>query len=132
MRRNPTEAERALWRLLRNKRLAGWKWKRQQPIDRYIVDFVCFEARLIVEADGSQHIDSAYDDQRDAYLRAQGFRVLRFFNNDVLARPDGVVVSILDVLQSGGAGIEPAPPLSPLPNPSPARGEGLKKEHSLG
>ncbi|THD35391.1 MAG: endonuclease domain-containing protein [Sphingomonas sp.] len=124
MRKNPTEAERALWRLLRNKRLAGWKWKRQQQLDGYIVDFVCFEARLIVEADGSQHIDSAYDAARDAYLRAQRFRLMRFYNNDILARADAVLISILDSLQSDETGIEPASPLTPLPRPSPARGEG--------
>lgn len=131
MRKNPTEAERALWRLLRNKRLAGWKWKRQQPIDHFIVDFVCFEARLIVEADGSQHIDSDYDDRRDAYLRGQDFGVLRFFNNDILARSDDVLTAILDALRSDGAGIEPAPPLTPLPDPPP-RGGREKKEHTLG
>src|ERR1700761_4487090 len=71
MRKNPTDAERALWRVLRAKRLANWKFRRQQRIDPYIVDFVCFESRLIVEADGSQHIDNARDDRRDAFLKAQ-------------------------------------------------------------
>jgi len=125
MRRDPTEAEAALWRLLRAKRLAGWKFRQQQRLDQYIVDFVCFRARLIVEADGSQHIDSDYDAARDAYLRAQGFRLLRFYNNDILAQREAVLTSILDTLNSGETGIEPASPLTPLPNPSPARGEGL-------
>ena len=125
MRQNPTEAEAALWRLLRAKRLAGWKFRQQQKLDGYIVDFVCFKARLIVEADGSQHIDSDYDVDRDAYLRSQGFRVLRYYNNDILAQRESVLTSILDALNSGDAGIEPASPLPPLPNPSPARGEGL-------
>jgi len=116
-----------LWRVLRNKRLSGWKWKRQQPIDHYIVDFVCFEARLIVEADGSQHIDSAYDATRDAYLRTQGFRLLRFFNNDILARADSVLTSILDALQSEDAGIEPASSLTPLPDPPPQGGREKKE-----
>lgn len=125
MRHNPTEAEAALWRLLRAKRLAGWKFRQQQRIDRYIVDFICFRARLIVEADGAQHIDSDYDVVRDAYLRAQGFRLLRFYNNDILAQPDAVLTSILNALESGGTGIEPAPPLTPLPDPPPQGGREL-------
>lgn len=125
MRRNPTQAEAVLWRLLRAKRLAGWKFRQQQRLDQYIVDFVCFEAWLIVEADGSQHIDSDYDAARDAYLRSQGFRIVRYYNNDILARRESVLTSILDMLNSGETGVEPASPLTPLPNPSPARGEGL-------
>ena len=78
MRKAPTEAERLLWRLLRAKRLAGWKFRRQQRLDPYVVDFVSFEARLIIEADGSQHLDSMSDARRDAWLEAQGFRLLRF------------------------------------------------------
>jgi len=114
MRRNGTDAERRLWSVLRAKRLSDWKFRRQQPVDnRYIVDFVCFSARLIVEADGSQHADSASDAERDAWLKQQGFRILRFWNNDILTNPDGVATAIL-------AALEP-----PLPNPSPARGEGL-------
>lgn len=131
MRRNPTEAERVLWSLLRNKRLSGWKWKRQEEIGAYIVDLVCYSARLIVEADGSQHIDNAYDDGRDAWLRSQGFRVLRFYNNDILARRDAVLTSILNALESGEAGIEPASPLTPLPSPPPQGGRE-KKEEDLG
>jgi very-short-patch-repair endonuclease len=100
--------------MLRAKRLAEWKFKRQEQIGNYIVDFVCFKARLVVEADGSQHADSAGDAQRDAYLTRQGFRVLRFWNNDVLTNSDGVGTAILAALET------------PLPNPSPARGEGLK------
>jgi very-short-patch-repair endonuclease len=125
MRHNPTEAEAALWRLLRAKRLAGWKFRQQQRIDRYIVDFICFRARLIVEADGAQHIDSDYDVVRDAYLHAQGFRLLRFYNNDILAQPDAVLTSILNALESGETGIEPAPPLTPLPDPPPQGGREL-------
>ncbi|MBW8843340.1 MAG: endonuclease domain-containing protein [Sphingomonadales bacterium] len=125
MRHNPTEAEAALWRLLRAKRLAGWKFRQQQRIDRYIVDFICFRARLIVEADGAQHIDSDYDVVRDAYLHAQGFRLLRFYNNDILAQPDAVLTSILNALESGATGIEPVPPLTPLPDPPPQGGREL-------
>ncbi len=70
MRANPTEAERRLWSILRGRRLAGYKFKRQQAIGSYIVDFVNFERRLIVEADGSQHVENAYDIKRDAWLKA--------------------------------------------------------------
>lgn len=73
MRHEPTEAERVLWRLLRAKRLAGWKWRRQQPIGAYIADFVCFETRLIVEADGSQHLDSEGDARRDGGCAHEDF-----------------------------------------------------------
>jgi len=113
MRREPTDAERKLWSVLRGKRLQGWKFKRQQQLDHYIADFVCFSARLIVEADGSQHAENLADAARTSYLEAQGFRVLRFWNNDILTNPDGVAAAILAALET------------PLPNSSPARGEGL-------
>lgn len=123
MRKAPTEAERALWYILRAKRLGGWKWKRQQKLGEYIPDFVCFGARLIVEADGSQHVDSEHDAVRDAWLKSQGFRLLRLWNNDILNNPEGVATAILAALESVEAGIEPTPP-HPSPRPSPARGEG--------
>ncbi|TAD84519.1 MAG: endonuclease domain-containing protein [Sphingomonadales bacterium] len=113
MRHEPTEAEAKLWSMLRGQRLGGLKFKRQEQLGDYIADFVCFGARLIVEADGGQHAESKGDAVRDAWLTAQGFRVLRFWNNDVLGNPDGVARVILDAA------------LPPLPNPSPARGEGL-------
>jgi len=91
MRSLPTEAERKLWFLVRNRRLAAYKFRRQVPIGNYIVDILCPDHKLIVEADGSQHADSAYDKARDDWLSAQGFRVLRIWNNDVLARPDAVL-----------------------------------------
>ncbi|WP_375291358.1 DUF559 domain-containing protein [Qipengyuania sp.] len=111
-RRNPTDAERKLWSLLRGKRLGGWKFKRQEQIGDYIVDFVCFGARLIIEADGSQHAESSEDAMRTAWLEGQGFRVMRFWNNEILGNPEGVATAIDEMLP-------------PLPNPSPARGEGL-------
>ena len=126
MRSTPTEAERVLWRMLRAKRLAEWKFKRQQPIGRYIVDFVCFQARLIVEADGSQHIGSSYDGARDGWLRDQGFRILRFWNNDVLARPDSIGAAIFHALKGGEIGIEPTSPPTPLPGPPPQGGREKK------
>jgi len=143
MRSEPTDAELALWRIVRGKRLAGFKFKRQVPIDRYIVDFVCFSHRLIIEADGGQHCESAYDVERDTYLRCQDFTVLRFWNSDILGNDEGVFEMIFAALASGEPAIEAGSPLplSPTPLPqgergfsgdtpsaptSPARGEGLR------
>ena len=114
MRREPTEAERRLWSLLRAGRMAGVKFKRQEQIGDYIVDFVCFRARLIVEADGSQHAESAADTKRDEWLFSQGFRILRFWNNDILGNTDGVAEAVLAALET------------PLPDPLP-QGERGKK-----
>jgi len=94
MRAHPTDAEKRLWSLLRDRRLAAFKFKRQQIILPYIVDLVCFSERLIIEADGSQHADNRNDGRRDAYLRAQGFRLLRFWNNDVLGDSETVATAI--------------------------------------
>ncbi|MFA6112746.1 MAG: endonuclease domain-containing protein [Sphingomonas sp.] len=126
MRTNPTEAERALWQVLRNKRLAGWKFKRQQPIDPYIVDFICFAERLIVEADGSQHVENAYDSRRDDWLRSQDFRLLRFWNNDILKNPEGVLTSILVALEGDETGVGPVSSPTPLPSPPPQGGREKK------
>ena len=104
-----TDAERALWRLLRDRRLQGWRFRRQEPIDRFIVDFICFGARLIIEVDGGQRADSESDKERDAYLRSQGFRALRLWNNDVLSNADGVYQTIMLALH----GRAPSDPHSP-------------------
>ncbi len=93
LRQNMTDAERLLWRHLRAHRLAGAKFRRQQPLGPYIVDFVHLGARLVVEADGGQHAGEA-DAVRDAWLRGQGFRVLRFWNNDILRQPQAVLAAI--------------------------------------
>lgn len=96
LRRNSTDAERVLWRQLRAHRFAGYKFRRQQPIGRYIVDLVCFEKRLIIEVDGGQHAEQvAYDGERSAWLQSQGFRVLRFWNHEVLQNTEGVMEVIL-------------------------------------
>ena len=84
LRSNMTDAERRLWYWLRAHRFAGHKFKRQVPLGRYVVDFACLNRSLVIEVDGGQHADSARDRQRDAWLRARGFEVLRFWNNDVL------------------------------------------------
>jgi len=95
MRGAPTEAELRLWRLLRDRRLIGFKFRRQVPVGPYIVDFLCVSAKLIVEADGSQHAESPRDNVRDAYLASQGWKVLRFWNNEVLRNRQGVLETIL-------------------------------------
>ena len=92
LRKRPTDAERLLWKQLRLKQLEGLKFRRQQPIDNYIVDFVCFERRIVVEVDGGQHAIQKEDDiLRDTYLTQQGFQVLRFWNNEVLQNINGVL-----------------------------------------
>ena len=95
MRGAPTDAERRLWRLLRDRRLGGLKFRRQVPVGPYIVDFLCVSARLIVEADGSQHGQSIRDEDRDAYLAQQGWTVLRFWNHEVLQNLESVLDTIL-------------------------------------
>jgi very-short-patch-repair endonuclease len=97
LRREDTEAEARLWNALRDRRLGGWKWKRQVPRGPFIVDFLCTEAALVVELDGSQHQDRAeYDAKRTAYLNRLGLRVIRFENGAVLTNRDGVCVTILE------------------------------------
>jgi len=99
MRSHPTEAERRLWTLLRDQRLAAFKFRRQAPVGDYIVDLLCAGRKLIVELDGSQHAENAYDAVRDTWLAQQGFRVLRVWNNDMLARPASVLQAILAALE---------------------------------
>ena len=92
LRKRPTDAEQLLWNKLRQKQLEGFKFRRQQPIDHYIVDFVCFERRIVIEVDGGQHAMQKEDDiLRDTYLTQQGFQVLRFWNNEVLQNINGVL-----------------------------------------
>ena len=95
MRREPTEAEAALWRLLRDRRLSATKWRRQFPLGPFIVDFVCLERRVIVECDGSQPAENPRDEARDAWLRSQGFVVARFWNHEILRERANVIDTIL-------------------------------------
>lgn len=95
MRREPTEAEDLLWGALRGRRLDRIKFRRQVPVGAYIADFICAEAMLIVEIDGSQHADSSYDRDRGAGLKTQGFRVLRFWNDEVLHELNSVCDTII-------------------------------------
>ena len=95
MRADSTRAENLLWQALRNKQLEGLKFRRQVPLDGYILDFVCFEAMLIVEVDGGQHSESRRDEARDSHFAAKGFRTLRVWNDEVVDNIDGVCAAIL-------------------------------------
>jgi len=98
LRNSATPQETVLWSRLRSKQL-GYKFRRQHSIGKYIVDFYCLEKRLIIELDGSQHIDSEYDKERDKYLNSLGFKVLRFWDNDVDNNLEGVLLKILENLK---------------------------------
>ncbi len=95
-----TDAEQALWKLLRRKQLDGHRFRKQAPVGKYIVDFCCLDARLIIEVDGGQHSESAADSARDGWLKSQHFRVLRFWNNEVLENPEGVMQVVLKALEA--------------------------------
>ncbi len=110
LRSQQTEAGQRLWYHLRAHRFLGLKFKRQKPMGRYIVDFVCLEQRLVIEIDGGQHAEQLdYDRRRDVWLRSQGFTVLRFWNNEVMQQLDEVLEQIRCTLT-----VSPSPP-SPLP-----------------
>jgi len=99
LRRNATDPENRLWKPLRSRHLAGFKFRRQRPIGRYIADFVCLERKLIIEIDGGQHADSVTDTERTRWLVGHGWRVARFWNNQVETSLDGVLSEILRVLE---------------------------------
>ena len=112
-----TDAERHLWLQLSRKNLSGYRFRRQVPMGPYFVDFACLKARLVIEIDGSQHAQAVdRDEQRTDWLKSRGFRVLRFWNNDVLQQTEGVLESIRRAL------LEPP---GPPPYPPPARGREL-------
>jgi len=113
LRQNSTDAEKRPWRLLRSRQI-GAKFRRQQPIEGYVVDFVSFEHRLVIELDGGQHADaSEYEQQRTRCLEVNGFRILRFWNNEVMENQEGVFERIMTALRT-----------APAPSPSPALGVG--------
>jgi very-short-patch-repair endonuclease len=127
-----TDSETTLWRHLRAHRLNGEKFRRQQPIGRYVVDFVHFGARLIVEADGGQHNRSAADERRDTWLRAQGFTVMRFWNNEIMQNLAGVLETIMAAvseLSAQAAAPARAPALPPSPPPLSREGRGEQSNH---
>jgi very-short-patch-repair endonuclease len=120
MRSEPTDAEAKLWYFLRDRRMDGFKFRRQYPVRRYIVDFYCPEAKLAIELDGGQHAvggQGAYDARRERTLRDAGIRVLRFWDNDALRCTLDVLQEIWDALQKSRHAKDPHP--SPLP-----KGEG--------
>jgi len=101
LRNNPTDAERVLWRHLRRRQLAGNKFRRQQPLGGYVVDFVCLEKRLVIEVDGGQHDEkeqATHDVARTAWLEAKGFQVCRFWDHEVLQQIDVVKEAIARAL----------------------------------
>jgi len=112
LRNQATDTERLLWYFLRRAQL-GRRFRRQFPIIPYVVDFACIEARLVVEADGRQHAEPGEHASRDAALAAKGWRVLRFWNNDIIANRAGVLQRIVEALEE-----------SPRPDPPPLAGEG--------
>ena len=117
LRSNQTDVERLLWSKLKDRQLSGFKFRRQLPIGRYIVDFVCRERALIVELDGGQHGSvTKYDSDRTRWLKHHGWRVLRFWNNEVAENLSGVLEVILAAVS--------ASPSSPHPVPLPQAGEG--------
>jgi very-short-patch-repair endonuclease len=99
LRGQQTDAERKLWFALRDRRLGGFKFVRQEAIGPFVVDFICREKSLVIEVDGGQHAENAADAKRDTYLAGQGYRVMRFWNNDVLSNREGVLETILSALQ---------------------------------
>jgi very-short-patch-repair endonuclease len=117
LRRNETAAEKRIWSRLRAHRFLGFKFRRQFPIGRYVVDFVCLSAHLVIEIDGDSHSDDraeALDAARTAWLETQGFRVVRFWNHDVIEGTDDVMESIFYALEGSAVHIR-----APLPNPLP-------------
>jgi len=107
LRSDMTDVERLLWRVIRGKQIHAHRFRRQHPIGPYIADFACIERRLAVELDGGQHqYQASQDEQRTAYLQSQGWRILRFWNNEVLNNLDGVLSTIVEHLNH-------APPSSP-------------------
>jgi very-short-patch-repair endonuclease len=117
LRKRLTDAEALLWRHLRNRGLGGWKFKRQYPIGAFIVDYICLEKNLVVEVDGGQHAENEeLDRQRSAYLNEMGYRVVRFWNNEVLQETEAVLSAIYEILAGRAK-------TSPSPQPSPPLGE---------
>jgi very-short-patch-repair endonuclease len=108
-----------LWFHLRDRRFASLKFRRQRPIGPYFADFACLEAKLVVELDGGQHVEAAaHDENRTRFMQAQGYRVLRFWNNEVLTQTKAVLERILLALQDG----------NPHPSPLPQAGEGARQD----
>jgi len=126
LRGDPTTPERHLWAILHSFRQRGYHFRRQYPIGSYYADFACIHAELIIEADGETHASQvAYDRERDAFLRARGFRVLRLWNNEIMGNPEGVYDVIAKLLAD-------VPALTPTPDPSPSEGGGRPRKQRTG
>ncbi len=111
LRQQATNAEQRLWQRLRNRQILNAKFRRQHPIPPYVVDFVCLDKKLVIEADGGQHLDQReHDEKRTAFLEARGFRVLRFWNDEILEQMDVVLGVVFRALEEA-----PAPHPDPLP-----------------
>ncbi|MET3722881.1 endonuclease domain-containing protein [Sphingomonas trueperi] len=118
LRNDPTAAEELLWSKLRKSQLGGFKFSRQMPIAGHFADFACRKAKLVVELDGSQHAEmTAADAERTRRIEAEGYRVLRFWNNDLTSNMEGVLQAILTAASPGGE-------RGPTPQPPPASGRG--------
>ena len=123
LRKSLTDAERVLWYNLRDRRLGGWKFRRQHAVGPFIVDFVCLEKKLVIEVDGGQHAEMIdQDDNRTDYLSKSGYKVVRFWNNQVLQETEAVLQVIFDELSED---------VLPHPNPLPQRGEGIKSKKTM-
>jgi adenine-specific DNA-methyltransferase len=121
LRARMTNAEQRLWNELRNRKLRGFKFRRQYPLGGYVVDFVCVDRALVIEVDGGQHSnETRHKRQRTEWLEQHGWRVLRFWNNEVHGNLTGVLERILEALESVGT--------SPHPTPLPQAGEGISRE----
>jgi very-short-patch-repair endonuclease len=120
LRINSTDTEKYLWKYLRGKQLTGFKFRRQHPIGKYVIDFVNLERRIIIELDGGQHLENKKDKLRDKWLKERGYDVLRFWDNEVLTNVEGVLEVIREKILS------PSPPYQVRGrlNPLPPRGEG--------
>ncbi|MBI4725070.1 MAG: DUF559 domain-containing protein [Rhodomicrobium sp.] len=128
LRRRETDAERKLWSRIRDRQFFGFKFRRQVSVCGFVADFLCHEAKLIIELDGGQHSERAGADAlRTKLLNEAGFLVLRFWNNDVLANADGVLAAVAEELKSSGRTIEE---IAPHPVPLPL-GEGTKLHREL-
>ena len=112
LRINSTDTEKYLWKYLRERQLEGFKFRRQHPIGKYIVDFINLERKIIIEVDGGQHLENKKDKLRDKWLEEKGYEVLRFWDNEVLTNIEGVLESIRKKLYS------------PSLQPSPSEGRG--------
>lgn len=119
-----TDAERRLWSALRGRRLQNYKFRRQHPLGPFIADFACIEYRLIVEADGGQHADNDGDRRRTAWLERHGWRVVRFWNNEILGNSEGVQMAVLQVLEGRDTQRSPHLPASRAPSSPVNTGEG--------